>query len=130
MSHSIFIILGCASLLAACGKESASPPAAAVPGPSQVMTRLIGDVQDGKVDDALTLMSARSLVRDGGSAKVRDELLHVNRDDLRGLIGEEHISGDSAEVSVQYLDAKGGPPSTTRYQLIKEDGVWKVDNKT
>lgn len=94
-------------------------------------------MQEGRVDDALKLYSAKMLQNLGGIENARKGLekeVAVRREakektgKTAGLNNlKETVNGDAAQVSYQLSEeSRGGYPFL--FTLSKEGGEWKIDN--
>lgn len=101
------------------------------PKPGKVVERFFGALEDGKIDEAVSYLSSRTIAT-LGEEKWRASLVEISRE--MTMAGEsadvkvisETVNGDIARVEVELTDSSGFTDTET-FDLIKEEGDWKIE---
>ena len=99
-------------------------------GPADTVEQFYRNVEKGKLDDALELVSDSALSQ-LPAEKLKQGLQQATRDiDSKGGIDDieilsEDIIGDTAEITVK-ITFGNGDSDEEDCSLIKEDGAWKL----
>ena len=119
-------------LLALAGCNSANSPKA-------VVENFVSDAESGNVDAMNKAFSKRHIQQTGDEMKSNnksysDLIKETGAKEKPSMVGtQETITGDKAIVSYNYGVSKNGGVITgkntgcTAFELVKEDGEWKID---
>lgn len=119
-------------LLALAGCKSANSPKA-------VMEKFVSDAESGNVDAMNKAFSKRAIQEVGDKIKSNnknysDLIKETGAKEKASMVGtQEKLTGDKALVSYNYGVSKNGGVITgkntgcTAFELVREDGEWKID---
>jgi len=100
-------------------------------GPGTVVEKFFKALEGGEIDEAIGYLSSRA-VQTLGADKWRSALAEMSRQiEAEGGMGEVKVlneieNGDIATVEVELTDNNGNSDTET-FNLVKEDGDWKID---
>ena len=124
-------------LLALAGCSSANSPSAN--SPKAVIEKFVSDAESGNVDAMNKAFSKRAIQQMGDKTKSNnksysDMIKEIGAKEKASMVGtQEKITGDKALVTYNYGVSKNGGVITgnntgcTAFELVKEDGEWKID---
>lgn len=119
----VLSMLACGFAFAGCGGNGDSSSA---DSPKAVIEKLMQAQIDVDVDTYLSLLSKESRKEvDEDELREQAELAAQTEQDVDYEVGEEEISGDTAKVGVTMTVED--MEMTMTWNLVKEDGSWKVD---
>jgi hypothetical protein len=131
----IVLLIGFVLLaLAGCNATGTSPKA--------VIERFVSDAESGDVDAMSKAFSKRAIQQMGDEIKSNNRsysetIKAISSKEKASMVGTvEKVTGDKALVSYNYGVSKNGSTITgqntgcTAFELVKEDGAWKIDKPT
>ncbi|HEY7912849.1 MAG TPA: hypothetical protein VIG62_13120 [Blastocatellia bacterium] len=131
MKRNVLLIGFVLLALAGCNSTGDSPKA--------VIEKFVLDAESGNVDAMNKAFSKRAIQEMGDKIKslnksYSDMIKETGAKEKASMVGtQEKITGDKALVSYNYGVSKNGSTITgkntgcTAFELVKEDGSWKID---
>ncbi len=128
----LFLVCLIVTALAACNTPSSESPSATIDGMFTAMKN--GNVEDMKKfitkNDVNMLESAEKLmmsVNPEGLQKMKDKMTSQFKEKVKDVtytLKNEKVDGNNATVDAEVTE--GGKKDTHTFNLVKEDGAWKV----